>query len=40
LSDSEASYLSSDVHWAVIDSHIDEMREALHLGIRQAGPLW
>jgi len=39
LSDSDAAYLS-DVHWAAIDAHIQEMRDALHLGVMRAGPLW
>lgn len=39
LSDTDAAYLS-DVHWAAIDAHIQEMRDALHMGVAQAAPLW
>lgn len=40
LSDSDAAYLGSEVHWSVVDAHMAEMRDALHLGIMRAGPLW
>jgi hypothetical protein len=40
LSDTDAAFLNSEVHWAVVDAHIDELREALHLGVPRAGPLW
>lgn len=40
LSDADGQYLRTEVHWAVIDAHIAEMRQALHLGVRRAAPLW
>lgn len=40
LSDMEESYLRTEVHWAIVDAHIDELRQALHMGNRQAAPLW
>ena len=40
LSDADAAYLKSEVHWSVVDAHIAEMRDALHLGVMRAGPLW
>ena len=40
LADGDAAYLRSEVHWSVVDAHIAEMRDALHLGVMRAGPLW
>jgi hypothetical protein len=36
LSDADLEFLTNDIHWAVLDAHIDEMREALHMQPTQA----
>ena len=40
LSDTDLAFLKSEVHWSVVDAHISELRDALHLGVTRAGPLW
>lgn len=40
LTDTDIAYLESEVHWGVVDAHMAEMRDALHLAARRAGPLW
>ena len=40
LSDTDVSYLENEVHWAVLDAHIDELRDAMHLTAARAAPLW
>ena len=40
LSSDELSFLRNEVHWAVVDAHVAEMREALHMGVMRAGPVW
>jgi hypothetical protein len=40
LTSEELSVLRNEVHWAVVDAHVAEMREALHMGVMRAGPVW